>query len=251
MIRLSIGPSGASLQRAEALADVHVHHHALVADGAEEGRPVLPVVVARQAHQVGQLGHRHGPAALARQAPDLLGHALGVPHREDAQRDEASGVGRAPLVHVPVVVGLEHHVGEVVVRGFVEETGVEAGEGREAHGGQDPVAVHVANPLVDVVGAGPHLGQAGRLEPPLLLRPGDHGVEARREGRHPLEGPRLHTLLVGDQLGSLVLQVGRHVLLEHVGGLDDVVVDAHENQVFGSHGGSSGEGRWPRDGIPA
>ena len=58
----------------------------------------------------------------------------------------------------------------------------EPGERREAHRREDAVAVHVADALVDVVRAGAHLGEADRVEAPLLLGPLDHRVQAHRAG---------------------------------------------------------------------
>jgi hypothetical protein len=48
---------------------------------------------------------------------------------------------------------------------------------------------------------------------------------------HPLVDP----LVVGDDDGRLGLVLGRDVVQEHVGGLDNVVVDAHQDQVVDLH----------------
>ncbi len=160
--------------------------------------------------------------------------------RGQGQRHEAARVGAAPLVDVPVVVGLEHHQreGRVTRLGrLLEGPAAEAGEGGEAHRRQDAVAVHVPDPLVDVVGAGPHLRQRRGVHAPLLLRPGHDAVQAHHAHGGVLEDPLLEPVGVTDQLGCLVLVLRRHVPVEHVGWLDEMVVDTHDDQVVGLHDG--------------
>ena len=83
-----------------------------------------------------------------------LGHrGVDVPHGDDAERDEAARVGPAPLVDGPVVVGLEHDERDLLVARLGERPGVPAGHGREAHGAEHAVGVHVAHPLVHVEAA--------------------------------------------------------------------------------------------------
>ena len=119
----------------------------------------------------------------------------------------------------------------------LEEAAGEPGERREAHRRQDAVAVHVAHALVDVVGARPHLGEVDGVEAPLLLRPADHRVQAHRAGHLVLEQPLLdRRRRPSRSCGAWSLVLGRHVAVEHVGRLDDVVVDAHQDHVFGVHG---------------
>ena len=129
---------------------MEAHHHVLVAHGLPERIPVV-ALVGRQALDVGQLGHGDRPAALGRHAVDLVGHRVHVPRRPDRQRDEPPRMRGAPLVDVPVVVGLQHHQREVLVLRLLEAPAAEPGHAREAHRREDPVAVHVADPLVDEV----------------------------------------------------------------------------------------------------
>ena len=88
---------------------------------------------------------------------------------------------------------------------------------------------------MDVVHTGPHLGEAGGVAAPLLGGPGHHGVEPADALRLALIDPLVDALVVGDHDRRLVPVLGRHVTEEHVGRLDDVVVDAHQDQVVGLH----------------
>ena len=81
-----------------------VHNHALFDEGPPHGVPVL-VVEAGQAQLGGVLGEREGVAALGRHPADLVGAEPRVPQDRERHRDEAVGVGAAPALDVPVVVG--------------------------------------------------------------------------------------------------------------------------------------------------
>jgi hypothetical protein len=106
----------------------------------------------------------------------------------------------------------------------------EAGEGREAHGGKDAVAVHVADALVDVVRPRTHLGEPNGVEAPLLFRPGDDGIETHGAHLLAFEHPLLDAVVTHHDVGCPVLVFGWYVPVEHVGRLDNVVVDAHQDQ---------------------
>lgn len=225
---------GRHADRAEAGADVQAHHHVLLGQGSEHRAPVVLVVVAGQAFQVGQFGHGDRAAALGRDAADLGAHPLGRPGRQDGDRDEPVGIRTRPLVDVPVVVGRHHHQGDVFA-GHVEVPRGEPGERREAHRGQDAVAVHVANPLVHVVHARTHLGEPGGVPAPLLGRPRHHGVQAGHALRAALVHPLVDALVVGDDDRRLRLVLGRNMVEEHVGRFHHVVIDAHQDQVVDVH----------------
>ncbi len=87
------------------------------------------------------------------------------------------GCGAAPLVDVPVVVGLHDGEREVLVVGGGEQAAAEAGERREAHRAEHAAGVHVLDALVDVPAAGAHLVEGGRLDAVLLLGATGDGVE--------------------------------------------------------------------------
>src|SRR5882762_3104359 len=95
----------------------------------------------------------------------------------------------------------------------------ETSKGWEAHRREDPVAVHIADTLVDVVHARPHLGEAGGVAAPLLGGPGHHGVEPADALWLALIDPLVDTLVVGDHYRRLVPILGRYVTEEHVGRL--------------------------------
>ena len=222
----------------EALADVQAHHDAELRHRLEERVPVVEVVVAREAHEVRQLGHRDRAAALRRDPTHLGDHGRRVPHRCDSERDEPSGIRRRPLVDVPVVVGTDDNRREVLVGCVLQRAPVEPDERREAHRCEHAIDVHVADAVVDVVGAGAHLREGHRIETPVLLRPPDHRVQCDRAGDVALELPLLHAGFGDDDPRGLVGVLRRHVTLEHVGGLDHMVVDADQDHVLKLQGGS-------------
>ena len=82
------------------------------------------------------------------------------------------GMGAAPLVDVPVVVGPDHRQRDVLVLGAGEQLAAELRERREAQRAEHAVGVHVLDPLVDVVAARAQLGERGRLDA-VLLRAAD------------------------------------------------------------------------------
>ena len=165
---------------------------------------------------------------------------IDVPHRDDAERDEPVRVAAGPLVDGPVVVAPERDERELLVARLGEGAGVEPGHRREVHRAEHPVGVHVAHPLVHVEAARPQLGVAARVEAPLLSRPADSGGHTERGGRPlALEHPLVHATVVADDLRDLVLPLRGDVVLVHVGRLDHVVVDAHQDHVVHLHGVSS------------
>ena len=126
----------------EADADVQAHDQTGVGQRLEDGAPVVEVVVAGEALDVGQFAHRYRLGALVGHPADLGDGQRRVPRRDDRQRDEPARVRPGPVFEVPVVVRLDHRHGHLVLE-VVEVAGAEAGEGGEAHRGGDAVAVHV------------------------------------------------------------------------------------------------------------
>ena len=61
-----------------------------------------------------------------------------------------------------------------------EQRAGEPGQRREQDAGEDPVGEHVLGPLLRVVAAGPHLGEADRVGVVLVAGLADDGVEAHR-----------------------------------------------------------------------
>ncbi len=214
-----------------------------------EGVPVVGVE-ARPAQLGGVLREGHGVASLGRHPPHLGRHELGVPDGRDGQGDEAARVGAAPVLDVPVVVGPQHVEGELLVLGPGEELAAELDEGGEAHRPEHAVDVHVPDPLVDVVATRAHLVEGGGLDAVLLGGPAHHGVEAHVGDHVALEGPDVDAVVVVDDPRGAVLPLGRDPAVEHVGGLDDVVVDAHEDEIFGLHRAASPSAWRQGDHIP-
>ena len=84
--------------------------------GREERVPVaVGVVHRRQTQERRDLAEAHGPHAALRVAAHLGRGQLGVPQRDDAQRDQPAVRLGAPLVDHPVVVGLDAQQAELLV----------------------------------------------------------------------------------------------------------------------------------------
>ena len=170
------------------------------------------------------------PFAATRRISSAL--SLGVPQHGNRHRDEAPGIGAAPLVDVPVVVGPHDREGQVLVLGGQEEPAGERRERREAHGRQDPAGAHVLHPLVDVEAARAHLVEGGGVDAVLLLGPTGDGVEADVGDHRPRRrSRRRRPRRCGRPCGARSAYGRRHPALEEVGRLDHVVVHAHEDQV--------------------
>ena len=144
------------------------------------------------------------------------------------ERDEAARVRAAPLVDVPVVVGLQHARGRrpcpsVRLNSWPQN----CGKRREAHRAEHAVGVHVLDALVDVVATGPHLVERRRLDAVLLGRAAGDRVEPDvRAAPGPRRPRRRCRRRVCDDLRRQVLVLRRQAAVEHVGRLDHVVVDA-------------------------
>jgi len=125
---------------------------------------------------------------------------------------------------VPVVVG--PHQGERQIRVVGgEHPRRERREGGEVHGGQDTAGAHVLHPFVHVPAAGPNLVEALRLHAVLRLGPAGDCIERRGLHRELAEHPHVVALVVAHQLRRAVEVLGRQVVGEQVGRLDDVIVD--------------------------
>ena len=138
--------------------DVHVDDGLRLGAGPEERVPVVVGVVhAGQAEERRDLAEADGAHAALRVAPHLVRRQLGVPQRDEAQRDEPAARVGAPLLDHPVVVGLHAEQPELPVLGLGEGLAAEAGERREAQRRLDVVGVHVLEPGLHLVGARAHL----------------------------------------------------------------------------------------------
>ncbi len=74
--------------------------------------------------------------------------------------------------------------------------------------------------------------------PPLVLRATDDRVQPEVGAAPTVELPRIGVADL-DDVRRLVLQPGGHPPFEHVGRLDDVIVDRHQDEVVHLHVGFS------------
>ena len=190
-------------------------------------------------------------APLAATRSTSLVEQLDVPVGEDGQRDLPVGVGGAPLVDGEVVPGLHARVGQLLVL-HARRTCEPAKPGSE--GKQSwawiPSAVHVLDPLVDVVATGAHLVEAHRVEADLLLGLAGDGVEADRRVPDAVDLPHLLVALVDvaqrvgggsldvDDPRAPIAELGGEPVLEGVAMLDHVVVDRADLDISGQRHGS-------------
>jgi hypothetical protein len=124
----------------------------------------------------------------------------------------------------------------VLHRGAREQLAGELRERREAHRAEHAVRVHVLDAVVHVVTTRAHLLERRRVHRVLLGRPTGHRVEPDVRQFHALERPHVDAGVLAHELRRRVLVLRREVPLEDVGRFDDVVVDAHQDQVLDTHG---------------
>ena len=216
-------------------ADVHVEHGVGVDQRVPHRLPVVELVEARVAHRGRVLGEGQRVHAALGVTANLGRTRLGVPDHRKRHRDEARRVLAAPLLDVPVVVGLHQRQRELRILGR-EKPAREAGERREAHRAEDSARVHVLDALVDVPAARPDLVEPLGLQAVLLLRPPGHGVQRDVGDHHVAELPGVAAVRVVHQPRGVVDVLLGQVILEHVRRFDDVVVDADQDHVLFVHG---------------
>ncbi len=195
------------------------------------------------------LAEAGGGDAAGGHAAHLGGGQIGVPQRHDHERDEATVGAGAPLVDLPVVVGLHAGEPELLVVHLGERLPAETRHGREAHLGVGPVDVHVLEAGLLVVAALAHVLVGDGRDGDLFARHTDRCGQPRvRDGlvlEHPPIGQRafaFRTHLIGELAadeGHLLhrmtldaradrLELLRQAVLPDVRGLDDVVIDGDD-----------------------
>ena len=189
-------------------------------------------------------------AAHVGEAVHLLGGRLGTPDHRQAERDEPARVLAAPLVDVPVVVRPHHRGRDLVVLGGSEDAAREPRHRGEAQRTEEATGVHVLDALVDIPTAFAHLVEAGRLDAVLLPRPACDGVQPDVGDLVLVVVPGQRAVLPLLELRGELLVLGGQVPLEHVRGLDDVVVDAHQDQVVLVHQFPLGRCGWSQMAEP-
>ena len=165
-------------------------------------------------------------------------HEVDVPERDDAQRDEPPGSDAAPVLEVPVVVGPHADEREILVLGLGEHLAAQPRERREAHRTQHPVGVHVVDPFADVPAPGAHLFETGRIDAVLVPRPTGDGIQADVRELPAVVHPDVVACVGAHDSGNVVAGpvLRRKMAIEHARGLDHVVIDTDEDEVFYLHG---------------
>ncbi len=92
-----------------------------------------------------------------------------------------------------------------------------------------PCEVHVGDPSIDVPTAAAHFVEPGGLHAPFLPWPPDDRVEPDVRVLAVFVTPHLTAVLGFDDARCSLGQRGGNPTLEHVGRLDDVVVDGDQN----------------------
>jgi hypothetical protein len=136
---------------------------------------------------------------------------------------------------VPVVVGPDHDEVDVAVRTEVQHLTGEPGPVGKVQSRELSTCRHVADALVDVVAAGPHLFEPGRVHVEHLRRFSRDRVESEISSGDVAVVPLLGTVVLLDDAGRRLSVAVWHVPFEHVRGLADVIVDGDEDQVVDSH----------------
>ncbi len=157
-----------------ARADVHADDGLRLLARDEERVPVAGVD-ARQAEVRRDLAEAHGSHTARRVAPDLRRGELGVPERDERERDEPAAAVAAPLLDHPVVVRVDARFRELAVLGLEERLAAEARERRERQRRLDPVDVHVVEPGLGVVAARAHLVVGDRRHRHVVTVEADRG----------------------------------------------------------------------------
>ena len=201
------------------------------------GEDRLPPVREDRLHPdaVRLLRQRDGDEAARRVATDLLGAQVGVAEERDAERHDARRMARVPLVEEPVVPRLRDREPELGIGATREHGSAEPGDlAREVDRRPHAVDVHVTDTRVDVVATEPHVLEAGRLHPPVLLGPADDRVQPDLEVDLAVELPDLVALDRLDHLRRQVLEPGREATEEHVRRFHEVVVDGDQRVADGA-----------------
>ena len=144
---------------------------------------------------------------------------------------------------MPVVVGAAERERGVLVFELAEQAAREARERREVERAEQAVGRHVEHALLHVVGARPQLVEARRVHPVFLGRTAGHRVEPDVRDVEVEELPAVGAVFaVLDPWRDVALYFAGQVVLEHVGRLHDVIVDADEDEIFEAHASAYAHG---------
>ena len=177
------------------------------------------------------LAEAHGAHAARGVAAHLGGRQLGVPERDDAQRDEPAAAVAAPLLDHPVVVGHDAGLRELLVLRLEEGLAAEARERREAQGGLDPVDLHVRDAGLGLVAAGPHLVVGDRRHRHVVAVEADRGDVALVDVDEILVDPAVGLRAVGVE--RLAVDAAADVL--HLADAPPLALGPRSRKRAGSH----------------
>ena len=150
---------------------------------------------------------------------------LGVVEPRDLTGDQPVGIRARPHLDVPVVPGLDRGERKLLVREALEADSGEADERGEVQRRVDAIDVHVGDPFVHVVGASTDHFEPRRLdEDAVLLLPGD-SVDRDLRQHGAVEHPGVIAIGRLHHAGRAVGELRRHTSFEHVGWLNQVIVD--------------------------
>ncbi len=185
----------------------------------------MPTEQGRKPDALGSLRQGDRAEAACRVPPDLLGPLDRIGQERDAQRNDPFGVGRVPLLEEPVIPRPGDGQAELGIGALREHPAAESRDHRrEAQRCPHPVDVHVGDPSLDVPAPPPHLLEAEGLETVGVRAASGHRVHPDLGEPAAVELPHLVALVVLDDARRPVGETGFEAALEHVGGLDEVVV---------------------------
>ncbi len=141
-----------------------------------------------------------------------------------------------PLIDVPVVVGTDDTERQFLVVPGREHASREPGERGEVERRQHTTCVHVQHPLVDVPTASADLVEGRGLDAVLVLGSACNGIQADIGDHLAVEHPHVVACVGVLYRRNAIAKPQRHVLIEHVRRLDEMIVDADEDHVLDVHG---------------
>ena len=134
-----------------------------------------------------------------------------------------------PFIDVPIVVGLDHDLVDRSIRALVQHLAREASPVRKIQTSQLTACIHVANAFVDVPATRTHLVIARRIDVEILTGLSGHSIETEIATLEVAIPPLFNSVLVGENPWRELFVLRRHVCIEHVGWLSDVVIDTDQN----------------------
>jgi len=166
---------------------------------------------------------------------DLGNRCLDIPIGHQGHRDVTTWMAAAPFVDMPVVIRLKQDQRILLVIELMEQRAIEADDAGKIKRGENAVGIHVFDPRIDIPCALTHLFEGNRLAAIFFLHPTDHGVQPDRSRPLALVKPVICAFSVLAKLGLDRLVLRRKMLVIHGGWLDDMVVDADNDEILDLH----------------